>query len=306
MYHFSLSFQGCCCPNSLVQNVHDACLLRKSLVAYPHHLPSHHTHLPAAAFSNEAVCSDCHPSSALDPQRHHAQHYTISSPSTHSRVACCACCELHRESNQHHHQTSLQYVSQPKTSSSLVPCEQTPLDLSLTSTTSNINIESDIPIPQGHCSSTLCCSRDLLLLRTTPHSFQHTKFSSNKPCCRCSKQIVCETQAVDSVQSLSCSNKSIIKVDQPQTVDRVSLLASPVGQGSVPPVASTSGVTNKSVPHVITDDTLVTAKCEKNISPKQSSKPSVVPKKRIFSHGWSWKGKPKEKLIALTVSFYCS
>lgn len=250
------------------------------------------------------MCSDCHTSnSSLDPQRRHSQHFTISSP-THSRVARCACCELHRESNQHHHQSSLHYLSQPKTSSSLVPYEQSPLDLSLTSaTTSNINIESDISLTQGHCSSPLCC-RDLLLLRTSPHGFQHNKFSpQNKPCCKCSKQMVCETQTVDTVQSLSCSNnKSIMKIGQPQAVDRLTLLASPVGQGSVPPVASTSSVTNTSVPRVITDDSLVTAKREKSISPKQSSKSSAVPKRRVFAHGWNWKGKPREKLIALTVS----
>ena len=250
------------------------------------------------------MCSDCHPSNpSVESQRHHSQHFTISS-SSHSRVACCACCELRRESNQHHHQSSLHFVSQPKTSSSLVPCEQSPLDLSLTSTTSNINIESDITLPQGHCSSPLCCSRDLLLLRTSPHAFQHNTFATGKSCCKCTaKKVVCETQAVDSVQSLSCSNKSILKVGQPQPVDRVALL----GQGSVPPIPSTSDVSNKSVPHVVTDDTLVTAKQEKSISPKQSSKTTLASKKRVFAHGWSWKGKPREKLIALTVSFifYC-
>lgn len=274
-------------------------------MAYPHHLPSRHSHLPA--YSSDAMCSDCCPSNpSVESQRHHSQHFTISS-STHSGVACCACCKLRRESNQHHHQSSLHFVSQPKTSSSLVPCEQSPLDLSLTSTTSNINIESDIALPQGHCSSPLCCSRDLLLLRTSPHGFQHKTFATSNSCCKCTaKKMVCETQAVDSVQSLSCSNKSILKVaGQPQPVDHVTLLASSHGQGSVPPIPSTSGVSNKSVPHVITDDTLVTAKQEKGISPKQSSKLTLASKKRVFAHGWSWKGKAREKLIALTVSQTC-
>lgn len=296
---------GCCCPSSLVQNVHDSCLLRKSIVAYPH-MASHHSHTATSPFSSEAMCPDYHSSNTtLDHQRHHMPHYTISSP-THSRVACCACCELQRESNHqhhhHHHQSSLHYVSQPKTSSSLVPCEQSPLDLSLTSSTSNVSIESDISLSQGHCSSPMCC-RDLLLLRTSPHSFQHNNFTPSKSCCRCNKQTICDTQAVDTVQSLSCSSKSIMKIDQPHAVvDHVTLLATSPNQGSVHPVASTSGVANKSVPRIITDDTLLIAKQEKSFSPKQSSKFYSASKKRMFAHGWSWKGKPREKLITLTVS----
>ncbi|XP_035208755.1 uncharacterized protein LOC118183348 [Stegodyphus dumicola] len=303
VYSPSSSDYGCCCSSSLVQNVHDSCFVRNSIVPYPHH-HSHHTHhIPTSAFSSETLCTDCHrPSNTSLEASRHVQHFGLSS-SSHSRVGCCSCCELVRESNQLHHQSTgscLQYLSSSKSSASLVPCEQSPLDLSLASTSSSASVDPDFSLPTGHCPSPFCC-RDLLLLRTsTPHGFQQSKFSPNKSCCRCAKQVICEKPSVETVKKVQCSNTTVKQHGQPhQSVDHVALLTSPVGKESViPPNVSASGATSKSVPHVLTDN-LVTTKREKNTSPKQSTKVSLI-KKRHFAHGWSWKGEPRERLIALT------
>ncbi|PRD29486.1 UNVERIFIED_CONTAM: Bahd1 [Trichonephila clavipes] len=293
---------GCCCSNSLVQNVHDSCVLRKGIMAYPHTHP-HHTHHATNSVSPESLCTEYHSSgSSVDPSRHHAQHFNLSS-SSYSRVNCCSCCEIHRENNQHHHQSTgscLQYLSSPKNSASLVPCEQSPLDLSLASASSGSSVDSEHPLQPGHCSGPLCCAREVLLLRTsTPHGFQHSNFPQKKACCRCVKQISHETPSSEPAQ-IQCSSKNAVKSGQPhQPVDHVTLVTAPsVTKGSViPPVPSTSGI-NKNASRVATEN-LVPTKREKSASPKQSVK-VLVPKKKQFAHGWSWKGKPRERLIALT------
>ncbi|GBO17019.1 hypothetical protein AVEN_74736-1 [Araneus ventricosus] len=296
---------GCCCSNSLVPNVHDTCLLRKSIMAYPH---PHHTHHTATSMSPDSLCTEYHPSnSSLDTSRHHAQHFNLSS-SSYSRINCCSCCDLHRESNQHHHQSTgscLQYLSSPKNSASLVPCEQSPLDLSLASASSGSSVDSEHPLQQGHCSGPLCCAREVLLLRTsTPHGFQHSNFPQKKACCRYMKQVSHEAAGAEPTQQTQCSNKNSTGVkggQPPQPVDHLALVTAPaVAKGSlIPPVPSTSGVMNKNASRVATEN-FVPAKREKSSSPKQSVK-VPVPKKRTFAHGWSWKGKPRERLIALTV-----
>ncbi|KAF8773548.1 Bromo adjacent homology domain-containing 1 [Argiope bruennichi] len=301
---------GCCCSNSLVSNVHDSCLVRKSIMAYPHPHP-HHSHHSATNMSSDSLCTDYHPSnSSLESPRHHTQHFNLSS-SSYSRMNCCSCCDLHRENNQHHHQSTgscLQYLSSPKNTASLVPCEQSPLDLSLASASSGSSVDSEHPLQQGLCSGPLCCAREVLLLRTsTPHGFQHTNYPQKKACCRYMKQVSSHEAAgtAEPTQQAQCSNKNPTSVkggQPPQPVDHLALVTAPaVAKGSlIPPVVpSTSGVMNKNTSRVATEN-FVPAKREKSNSPKQSSVKVPVPKKRQFAHGWAWKGKPRERLIALT------
>ncbi|XP_054714320.1 uncharacterized protein LOC129223961 [Uloborus diversus] len=285
---------GCCCSGSLMQNVHDTCLVRKKIVAYSHHFP-HHNHLSNSTFGSDGLCTDYHPGNpTFDATKHHAPHFGLSPP-PHSRVSCCSCSELHRDSNQHHPQSTgscLQFLSSPKSSASLVPCEQSPLDLSLASAAaSNSSADSDIPFQPGQCPSPLCC-RDLLLLRTSaPHGCQTNQFPVRKACCKCD-QSICGN-------AMRCSGKCVNRLDQPsKSANHVGLLTSVVSQGSVLPIVSASTVTTKNVPQITTDN-LVTTKKEKIVSPKQSSK-LAASKKRQFEHGWSWKGRPREKLICLT------
>ncbi|GIX93348.1 bromo adjacent homology domain-containing 1 protein [Caerostris darwini] len=321
--------QGLYCPNSLVQNVHDPCLMRKSIIAYPNP-HQHHTHHAATNnMSPEPLCTEFHTSnSSVDPSKHHAQSFGLPSPS-YSRINCCSCCDHHRENNhqqQHHHHQSpagncLQYLSPPKNSASLVPCEQSPLDLSRASASSGSSMDSDHLLQQSHCSNQLCCGRDLLLVRTsTPHGFQHGSFpAQNAMCCRYIKQVSSEGSSAEPAsaagtaaakqmsQAHQCSSKNLLKDGQPsQVADHLALATAvpPTAAAAmakapvVPPVPSTSGAMNKNASRIATEN-LVPTKREKCTSPKQPVK-LPVPKKKQFAHGWSWKGKPREKLIALT------
>lgn len=184
--HPSHGDYGCCCSSCHIHTSYS------HVPTHPHLLHSGHS------FSSDGLCSGCHhhgscsPGDSVDSVK---RQYSYATGCSAHIGAWCSCYDLNspRHGGCLCQKASSACMAADYPHQALVPCDQTPLDLSRASSSSSSSVQVSEPSLRPQCSGPLCHT-DHMLFKSSRECSGNSQSKTNKSCCRdnpqaCSRKV---------------------------------------------------------------------------------------------------------------------